>query len=452
MKVGDRGWLGQLIKGAVALHVPATIERPELLALPPRARARAHVRYALRERGLLYGTPSVTPGVVPKSGDEKAAPEERLFSAVVTAMASLGLEIADLVNAPKGPREGQLLVLFAALTDQFKEAEALDAALARKQPLPPRLVQKVESALEQRAMSLAGDPAYGLVLHNGAVYVDFRCFGRQATDYFVSGNLVGDRARRRMHLAAEQKAVLVEVLAALVCAEHPPSFAARRAILRQVEDLKLPDALTQTLRVRVRKFFERRPALAAVVRRVRSQETRRFILEQTLLASLVDGRRSPAEVKFVHELSEVLRFSQQEVKRVELDVAEFYRKNRSLVDVFTVSAGAEVMGEELVQSMQETLQKNFHRLMREVKETGELSVLLTKAARGKALSAEEKKRMRAQLVDVAKAIPALAIFAAPGGLLLLIALAKVLPFNLLPSAFQDNPDEDLTAAPVKKRV
>jgi hypothetical protein len=40
---------------------------------------------------------------------------------------------------------------------------------------------------------------------------------------------------------------------------------------------------------------------------------------------------------------------------------------------------------------------------------------------------------------VAKAIPALAIFAAPGGLLLLVALAKVLPFNLLPSAFQDEP-------------
>ncbi|WNZ63602.1 hypothetical protein QEG98_07750 [Myxococcus sp. MxC21-1] len=51
--------------------------------------------------------------------------------------------------------------------------------------------------------------------------------------------------------------------------------------------------------------------------------------------------------------------------------------------------------------------------------------------------------MRAQLVDVAKAIPALAIFAAPGGILLLAALGKVLPFSLLPSAFQE-------AAPVEE--
>jgi hypothetical protein len=44
--------------------------------------------------------------------------------------------------------------------------------------------------------------------------------------------------------------------------------------------------------------------------------------------------------------------------------------------------------------------------------------------------------MRLELIDLAKAIPALAAFAAPGGLLLFAALAKVLPFSILPSAFQ----------------
>src|SRR5919198_566311 len=87
------------------------------------------------------------------------------------------------------------------------------------------------------------------------------------------------------------------------------------------------------------------------------------------------------------------------------------------------------------------VEKNFRRLMQEIRQTGELSVLLTRVARGQALTAEERKRMRAQLIDVAKAIPALAIFAAPGGLLLLILLAKVLPFSLLPSAFQEQEEE-----------
>jgi hypothetical protein len=113
-----------------------------------------------------------------------------------------------------------------------------------------------------------------------------------------------------------------------------------------------------------------------------------------------------------------------------------------VVDVFTVSAGADVMGEELVDSMQRALEKNFKRLIKEVKETGQLSVLLARAARGEKLTREERQAMRAQLIDVAKVIPALAIFAAPGGVLLLIALAKVLPFNLLPSAFQDDPEDE----------
>jgi hypothetical protein len=94
-----------------------------------------------------------------------------------------------------------------------------------------------------------------------------------------------------------------------------------------------------------------------------------------------------------------------------------------------------------VAGIQRVLEKNFNALMKEVRETGELSVLLTKAARGQDLSRDERRRMRQQLIDVAKAIPALAIFAAPGGLLLFIALAKVLPFNILPSAFQDEPPE-----------
>lgn len=95
-----------------------------------------------------------------------------------------------------------------------------------------------------------------------------------------------------------------------------------------------------------------------------------------------------------------------------------------------------------MERLQRTLEKNFHRLMKEIRETGELSVLMTKAARGHQLTKEERAKMRAQLIDVAKAIPALAIFAAPGGILLFIALAKVLPFSLLPSAFQENGEDD----------
>jgi hypothetical protein len=300
------------------------------------------------------------------------------------------------------------------------------------------LWEAVENALEQRAISLSGDPVYGLLLHNGAVYADAQVFGRHAIELFTLGRLRRDRARQRLEFAARTKAVLVEVLTALVVAEKPPSYPARRAILRQIEDLQLPFHIARDLRRHVRRTFEKGPLLDRLLRSVRSRDVRRFILEQTLLASLVDGRRSRAEVAFIHTLGAKLGFDAQAISGLELGVAEFYAANRDLVDVFTVSDAASVMGEELVESMRASLEKNFHRLVREVRETGELSVLLTKMARGQALTGEEKDKVRKQLLDVAKAIPALAIFAAPGGLFLLAALAKVLPFSLLPSSFSED--------------
>jgi len=74
--------------------------------------------------------------------------------------------------------------------------------------------------------------------------------------------------------------------------------------------------------------------------------------------------------------------------------------------------------------------------MNEVRETHELYALLMKATRH-ALSAEEKRKVRNQLYDIMKTIPALAIFALPAGGVILPILIRLLPFNLLPSSFDD---------------
>ncbi|MHB8878254.1 MAG: hypothetical protein ACYC8T_31550 [Myxococcaceae bacterium] len=427
--------MSSLLGEEVTRHVP-----PPLVDLPlsGRVKARQYLRAVLRESGLLYGTPR---GALPEAG--KAA-EEVLFLAVLRTLVRIALDIAALEEAPPGPRREQVLLLLAATTGQLREAAEIDRQIVelREWPLHRKLWAKVESSLEQRAMSLSGDPYYGLVLHNGAVYADAQVFGRQAIDYFARASLPIEAAKRRVEFAARQKALLVEVLTGLACAERPPSFPSRRAILRQIEDLGLPSSLAATLRARVKETFERRPRLQAVVKGVRSADMRRFILEQTILASLVDGQRSPREIAFLRELTGALGSNAEELSRVEVQMAEFYAKNRKVVDVFTVSAGADVLGEELVDSMQRTLEKNFQRLMTEVRETGELSVLLSRAARGHTLTPDERRRLRDQLIDIAKAIPALAIFAAPGGILLLIALAKVLPFSILPSAFHEAPGEE----------
>lgn len=437
MHLGKAGWLSTLLAQAVTAH-DARAAKPLLegaaATLSTRAQARVYLRRVLRKSGLLYGTPASGATAV-----ESSAPEEQLFLAVVRTYAKIALDIAAIARAPAGASADQLLFLFATLTADIGLAEDVRKALAKAgTPIPAKLYARVEAGVTERAMSLAGDPVYGLVLHNGAVFADAQFFGRQAIELFTRGHVSKAATERRIAFFAQRKAILAEVLTALACAERPPSFPSRRAILRQIDDLRLPKQLAEPLVARVKKAFEKSPSLKAVVQPVRSAELRRFILEQTLLASLVDGRRSKTEIDFIHELAALFRM-EEALPRIELEMAEFYAQNRSVVDVFTVAAGAEGMGEELVESMQRTLEKNFQALLTEIRETGELSVLLSRAARGHTLTAPERRLVREQLIDIAKAIPALAIFAAPGGVLLLVALAKVLPFNLLPSAFQDAP-------------
>ena len=173
---------------------------------------------------------------------------------------------------------------------------------------------------------------------------------------------------------------------------------------------------------------------------------RRFILQQTVLASLVEGRRSAAEQAFLRALARALRIPPEGLREIEAEVAEFYDQHRSILDVFTVSANAASLGEEWVGGMQRSLDDNVRALLTEARMMGELSVFLGKLAIGQRLTTEERRRMRQELIDLAKAIPALAIFAAPGGLLLLAALVKVLPFSLLPSAFQGARREQVAGA------
>lgn len=443
MAFGRSGWFTELLEQERAQHQPLVDARAPG---SPRARARAHVRTALQDSGLLYGTPEQV------SHPAGLTREEQLSLAVLRTLVRLALDLADIAGLGPERRVERITILFAAWTGHLRLAETLQTALRSTGVLPRRSVARLESLLEDRAMSLAGDPVYGLLLHNGAAYVDAQLFAHLALAAWLHKALGLEQARRRLAVAARQKALLVEVLTALACTERPPTPSARRAILRQVDDLGLPPPVGPLLRARVKQVFRERPDLNVLVRPVRSLPLRRFILQQTVLASMVEGRRSPAELAFLRALARALRISPDALREIEGEVAEFYAEHRSVLDVFTVSDKAASLGEEWVSSMQRSLDDNVQALLLEARMMGELSVFLGKLAIGQTLTPDERRRMRLELIDLAKAIPALAIFAAPGGLLLLAALAKVLPFSLLPSAFQTPRRQALPSEVAEGRV
>jgi len=85
------------------------------------------------------------------------------------------------------------------------------------------------------------------------------------------------------------------------------------------------------------------------------------------------------------------------------------------------------------------LLKNKKRLEKELKESREVITLIKKSTHT-SLTEEEKEKVKNQLFDIFKAIPAFAVFMLPGGALLLPLLIKLIP-TILPSAFREDDSE-----------
>ncbi len=92
-----------------------------------------------------------------------------------------------------------------------------------------------------------------------------------------------------------------------------------------------------------------------------------------------------------------------------------------------------------VDEIRELVKKNKARLYQELRESKELMILLTKSTHKK-LTEEEKEKVKEQLLDILKGIPAFAIFMLPGGVLLLPLLIKFIP-DIMPSSFRKDEEE-----------
>ena len=84
------------------------------------------------------------------------------------------------------------------------------------------------------------------------------------------------------------------------------------------------------------------------------------------------------------------------------------------------------------------LDEHIPKIQQEIFETKELYHLLLKWSKDGHLKKDDMQKVKAQLFDILKTIPALAILIIPFGSIILYLLIKTLPFNILPSAFLDD--------------
>lgn len=183
-------------------------------------------------------------------------------------------------------------------------------------------------------------------------------------------------------------------------------------------------------------------ALAGVIRDPIEQQG---VMRILLLAANINGDNVPAERAFLETLRVAFGTTPEAYAQYELEALAACQQHEGLFRRLSRRGTIERLRQRFRDSLDDLVRDNAARVWGEVRETSELGQLLLKASTEQ-LTKEEREKVRVQVLDLAKAVPALALFVVPGGSVLLPLLARHLPFNILPSNYLDDqrfdpPDE-----------
>ncbi len=229
-----------------------------------------------------------------------------------------------------------------------------------------------------------------------------------------------------------QRKTLLKLIISAGWIDGPPAAPERRLIQHFLKSSGLPKNELTELRLAVKKGLP----LDEVEIGEEPWIVRRFYLELILLMVLVDRVITPTEMEFVEKISGRLELWETELLQSQSALEVFLIANARRFNFLQNRSTILHLKERLQERAVLAVKKNLDHVVNEIRETKELYSLLIKAAKTD-LSQEEKNKVRDQLLDILKTIPALAIFALPGGGVLLPVLIKILPFKVLPSSFED---------------
>lgn len=163
-----------------------------------------------------------------------------------------------------------------------------------------------------------------------------------------------------------------------------------------------------------------------------------YLMDLASMAIWNDRIMDAQESKFLNELGVLLKLEPTYIKE-SLDFLDaFISTNKKDIPFFNYSNPIKHFYDQTTQSVVTLITRNKKRLQKELSESKELLVLLALSTH-RELDAQEKKKVKKQLLDVCKTIPSLTIFLLPGGSLLLPILIKFIP-KILPSSFNENLD------------
>ncbi len=409
-------WLSSFLEQALA-------RAPGPPSSSPAARRRAVLAHLSRS-GLLFGAP------LPEDDGHRLSEEMGLLRPLLRYLNRL-TQAAVLATAAddRAALQQRLLQALAAVyaPGPIREAVAQGPSVRGYGRALARLTADLRGH-----RYLAGNPLVGLTLHHAFMATDVACLLDLLALHDVEGTVdeLAIAARLESRLA-EQEALVCGIGHLTLLRDDVDPEGVKDTVAWHMKHLGLS-------RRRAQRFTElaRTGGQPAQVAALAPVEARGRVLLAVMMVARVDGRVSHEEREWLLELGELVDVKGPRWARVLRRVDRFCSDNRAALDPLIYAMAFELEGSPVPAKLVRALRDNAQGVWTEIRETGDLAVLLAKRSSGQQLTSEEAKRMREQLLDVARVIPGLAVFGLPGGAILLPVLTRLLPFDLRPSAFR----------------
>jgi ribosomal protein L7/L12 len=164
---------------------------------------------------------------------------------------------------------------------------------------------------------------------------------------------------------------------------------------------------------------------------------KKFVLELAILTIWADQKLEKKELIFIRNLCRAMNLSAEELDASMLSIESYVVENWENVFYLQDKQNFRLIKDNMSKRIHKTLKNNKKKLQQEIYESKELVELLVKSTKT-SLNAEEKDKVKKQLIDILKTIPAFAIFMLPAGTILLPLVMKFIPKHILyPSSFHE---------------
>ncbi|MBS3738417.1 LETM1-related biofilm-associated protein [Mesohalobacter halotolerans] len=161
-----------------------------------------------------------------------------------------------------------------------------------------------------------------------------------------------------------------------------------------------------------------------------------YLIDMMCMTLYSDEVIDETEKDFIIKLSHSLNISRQDLDHSIQFLYDFVNKNKSEIYYFNTAHPVKYFYDRTYRTLSLLIVRNKKRIIKEISQSKELMHLLMISSY-RDLNSIEKRKVKTQLLDIFKTIPSLAIFALPGGSLLLPIVIKMIP-SILPSSFNEN--------------